>query len=213
MSKKITWTKKSVFQYFCWFILVISIVNICVIGFFIWKNYDFRIADNFDGTVATILTVLGIFIAFSAINTYSVLNARAEENKQELEKVKKEHSEYIVNIGNRIENYYKKIDALEKRMDNYNLNAEIYDVKHSVVVLERVRAIYVLTERIEKIKRSIDGTDSIREREKLEQDLLSLKDYIKQNLVPYYSPMGKIKNETLQDILNDFKTLLNEKLP
>jgi len=77
-------------------------------------------------------------------------------------------------------------------------------------ILGKVRAIYELTERIEIIKESINKADSIKERERLEQELSLLKDYIKQNLKPYYQQNGKIKNNTFKDIFDDFKSLLGE---
>jgi len=217
MLKKITWTRKSVFQWFCWYILFSTIVNVGVIAIFIWKNYEFRIADNFDGTIATILSVLGVFIAFTAINIYSVFNARVEDEKQKLEEVRKKCYNDIADLEIKIEKYHKKFDNFEDKInqsldviDDYNLNDEFYDIKHSDVVLDRVRAIYALIERIEKIKQSIDKTDSIGEKEKLEGDLLSLKHKIKQNLEPYCKKIEKTKNKTFKDIFNNFKALLDE---
>jgi len=222
MLKKITWTKKK-FNWFFSYIVLSSIVNVGVILFFIWKNYEFRVIDNFDGTVATILSVLGIFIAFSAINTYSVLNARAEENKQELEKSRKEHNEYIVNMEERIKTHHKELDErikihhkelddFKRKMDNYNTMNDIFNIKHCEGVVDKVRAITNLSDSIEIIKKSIDETDSMKEKERLEENLLSLKNRIKQNLRPYYKEIEKIKNKTFQEIFNDFKILLDEEL-
>ena len=205
MSKKITWKKTTAFQILFWTILLSTIVNVVLIAIFIENSYKFSIPDNFDGTIITILTILGVFIAFTAINIYSVFNARVMDEQEKLEEVKEKCHKEIAKLEDTINNHNKK-------MDGYKLNAEIYDVKHGVVVLERVRAIYALTERIEKIKASID-TDSIRKKEKSEQELLSLKNYIKQNISTYYPHLGKIKNDTFQGILNDFKTLLGEALP
>jgi len=225
MSKKITWTKQSVFQYFCWYILFSSIVNIGVIAIFIWKNYDFRIINNFDGTLATILSLLGVFITFTAINSYSSFNARVEDEKQKLEEVKTKYNENIVSIERKFKDYYEELDNLKCKYDNfkgeinknlneindyYNLKYDVFDVKNSVVLLDKVHAIYALTERIERIKKSIDETDSIGERKRLEEDLSSLKNIIKRELEPYYCKLEEIENKTYRGIFNDFKALLGE---
>jgi len=210
MSKKITWTKQSIFQYFCWYLLISSIVNVVVIAILSWKNCEFHIAKNFDGTIATILSVLGVFIAFTAISIYSVFNARVEDEKQKLEEVRAQCYKDLANFDERINDYYKEFSELDKKIDNHNLYDSIFDVKNSVVLLDKVRAIYALSELIEKNKKRIDETDSIREKERLKEDLSSLKIIIKREIEPYYCKLEEIKNNTFKGIFNDFKALLDE---
>ena len=217
MSKKITWKKRSVFQWFCWYLLILSIVNVLVITILIWYYPGFKIPEDFNQTIIVILSILGVFIAFTAINIYSVFNSRVEEEKQKLEKMIQKCNTDIQNFDKRNEILRKEFDNLEKKInqnlqgiDNYNLQDDIFDIKHSDVLLEKVRAIFALTERIEIIKKTIDETDSIKEKERLDENLLSLKITIKQNLEPYYKKIDKINNKTFKDIFNDFKALLDE---
>ena len=210
MLKKITWTKKK-FNWFFSYIVLSSIVNVGVILFFIGKNYEFRVIDNFDGIILAILSILGTFIAFTAINMYSIFNARIVEETHKLEETRKQLNENIENIENKIENHYKAFSALEDRIDDYNFNDDILNIiRSSVLLLEKTRAIYSLTERIEIIKKNIDETDSIDEREKLEQKLLLLKYTIKQNLKPQYHKIEEKGNDIFKGIFDNFKALFDE---
>jgi len=227
MSEKIT-REKSIFQWFCWYLLVLSIVNVIVIAILIWNSYDFNIPDNFNGTILAILSILACFIAFTAINMYSVFNSRVEDEKQKLKELrekcyedmknleerfigfKEKCREHLVTLEEEFDNFGDKIKQNLQDIDNYNLMDDIFDIKNNDALLEKVRAIYALTERIEIIKKSIGVTDSIKEKERLEENLMSLKNRIKLNLEPYYRKIIYGKNQTFKDIFNDFKELLDE---
>ncbi len=181
-------------KFLFWYILISSVVNVGLIAIFIWENYEFRIGSNFDGTIATILSVLGVFIAFTAINIYSVFNSRVNEEKWALEKLKARYIEDLEKLEERFMELKIKENKLKDATERISLTNEIFDaVNKDVQLLDRTTAICKLSILIDSKEKELRTNNFKDKDDELESGLEALKCKIRSRLEPYYSQMN---NET-----------------
>lgn len=108
---------------YCWIfslLLITIIVVIYVISdIFYHCNVTFKDLKEINTIISTLLTVIGVFIAFTAINIYSIFNARVDEEKRNLRKLRNKYS----NIFKRIND--ENIELKEKLDGSYSLSIEL----------------------------------------------------------------------------------------
>lgn len=183
------------FRFLFWYILISSIVNIVLIAMFIWSNYEFRISENFDGTITTILSVLGVFIAFTAINIYSVFNSRVNDEKWALEDLRKRYVGDLEKMEKRFVELEKQENRRREGTDKILLTNDISDiVNKDVLLLDRTTAICKLCVLIENKEKEIEENNFKDKDIELKYSLEMLKSQIRSRLMPYYAQMDEVKN-------------------
>lgn len=183
------------FKYLFWYILISSVVNVVLIAIFIWSNYEFKVSENFDGTITTILSVLGVFIAFTAINIYSVFNSRVNDEKGALEKLRKRYVEDLEKLEKRFAELKKQENRMKEATERISLTNEISDaVNKDVLVLDRTTAICKLCILIENREDEIEDNNLKDKESELKDGLEALKSKIRSRLIPYYDQMEDVKN-------------------
>lgn len=211
---KVKWLELREYKCFFWYVLISSIVIVFFLAIIVWKiilieNYNFSL--HFQDTIPIILTVLGVFIAFTAINIYSIFNSRVDEEKKALEKLKNEYESQIKDLTNNYGKIGMRIDNIKKGMQSAldelvleNLLNNLIDVNFPII--DRVTAAWKLIRLIEHKKKSINTTNLKDESINLEGELTTLKLKIKSRI-----KYKKFKQITyLQSVIKRLKDLLDE---
>jgi hypothetical protein len=209
------------YNVFFGYVLISTIVIVFLFSIIIWRIWctNYKFSFDFQDTIPVILSVIGIFIAFTAINIYSVFNSRVSEEKKELEDLK---LEYKVKI-NELNNNYELINSDIKQIkDTFPYQLKLKDVVEnldiektlssilddSVLILERTTNVWKLIGILNGKKKEI--TKSI-----LKYESYDLADNYKIFKRQIKSKFGtrkftKIKSTEFQSALNQLIEILNE---
>lgn len=190
-----SWKYKIIFGY----VLISTIVNIFLIARFLWGNYVFGF--GFDSVVTTILSVLGVFITFTAINVYSIFNVQVNSEKYGLETLKKDCDRKIMEINELYEKLNKKDIDLEASFYDVKLTAYSIDIANDKISLvDRVTIMSKLIGMIEAKEKEIEINNQKDRDPELENSLKTLKSKINDRLSPNYKKLDKETNPNFKDV-------------
>jgi hypothetical protein len=120
-----------------------------------------------------------VFIAFTAINIYSIFNSRVNEEKKALEKLREEYESQIRDLNNN----HERFKAIANDFSVENSLRDIVDNK--VPIVERTYAMRKLIGLIESKKRKINDSElKLSEINDLKNDLTKLKRIIRLRMDP-----------------------------
>jgi len=209
------------YNIFFWYVLISTIVIVFLFSIIVWRiwctNYEFSF--DFQDATPIILSVLGIFIAFTAINIYSVFNSRVSEEKRELENLKSEYKEKIEKLNNNYElingdikqikdtfPYQLKLKDIVENLDIEKTLGSILD--DSVLILERTTNVWKLIGILNGKKKEITKSVLKYESYDLSDNYKIFKRYIKSKIGT--RKFTKIKSTGFQSALNQLIEILNE---
>ncbi|GHT38650.1 hypothetical protein AGMMS49965_02710 [Bacteroidia bacterium] len=217
------WLELKEYNCFFWYVLISSIVIVLLFAIIVWKiilveNYEFSL--NFQDTIPLILTVLGVFIAFTAINIYSIFNSRINEEKQALQKLNDKYETKIEDLTKNYKKINRHIDKIitffpyqEKTkllLDEFELENMLRNlIDINIPIIDRITAAWKLIRVIEDKKKSINTTNLKDESKDLEGELIILKLKIKSRIKN--KKFNNVTNQSFQDPIKRLKDLLNEK--
>lgn len=217
-----------IFEYGCffWFVLISVVVFVLLSAFVLWKiwpltTYEFSL--HFEDAIPVILTVLGVFIAFTAINMYSMFNSRVDEKKEDLEKARALYEqqekkwasihEEVIKIAREVKKMHGEMLPYRQRMEPvfdelYLQNSLRNAVDNNASILDRTTGVWKLIRLIEDKKNTIKNCNLINERKELLGDLKLLK--YKIDLKIKNEKDSQINNEYLKRAITKLKELLYE---
>lgn len=197
------WRYKVIFSY----ILISTLVNIFLIARFLWGNFGFLF--EFDSTVTTILSVLGVFITFTAINIYSVFNVQVNSEKFGLEGLRNECDRKIKEINELYEKLNKNDIDLEASFFDIKLTSYSIDIANNKISLvDRVTFMSKLISLIEATEKEIENNNQKDRELELVNSLISLKCKIDERLCSYYKKLDKEKNPYFINVYSKLKEKL-----
>lgn len=199
--------------YFLSFIdLMLTILIIVYIAFGFFLKTDNNCSCNFNldlcSNLTIVLSVIGILATITALNIYSIFNARVDEEKDKLETLRKQYLERI----NKFDDVKTRIDEFENLIKDIHRQTAINQITNSYIsISDKVTAISSLTQQIEKFETDICSTDSIVEQNDLKGALYEFSRKIKMALDSVTVPLDanelyrnsfKILKDKVQEIID-----------
>lgn len=184
--------------------LVIILIVIYIVGDIIYHcNIDVKCFTEINGIITSLMTVIGIFIAFTAINIYSIFNSRVDEEKEKLNELLSEYEIRINSIDkDKIFNLQNELKIM------LSINNIITDY---ISTTDKGTAIGVLLEEIEHLEWEAENSDSFNQRSEFEGKLKVRVKTIYIALDGYYkNPKQEInKNHIYKQMLDNLMNKLN----
>ena len=92
---------EKIYNWIFWLLIIIILIVLYIIGdVFYHCGFEMKYFTEINGIITTMMTVIGIFIAFTAINIYSIFNSRVDEEKESLLKLKKDFEKILKSLKN-----------------------------------------------------------------------------------------------------------------
>ncbi|MDR1202462.1 MAG: hypothetical protein LBL58_12675 [Tannerellaceae bacterium] len=189
------------------FFLLSTVVNVFLIGGFLWKNYSF--SSDFEPVITTILAVLGVFITFSAINIYSLFNVQITKERYGLEALRELCHTEITEMEKLCKNLNVRDNDSEASIQNIILTFYVLDiVNKNISIVDRTTTISKFIGMIET-KENEMRCNNLKDKEiELRNTLNSLKKRIKERLSPYYTELDKESNTVFKQVYSKLKEKL-----
>lgn len=206
---------------FFWYVLISTIFIVFLFSILVWRIWcsDYEFSFDFQDTTPVILSIIGIFIAFTAINIYSVFNSRVNEEKKDLEDLKTEYKEKIKILDSNydhINNEIKQIKdtfpyqlKLKDIVENLEIERTLNNIlDDDVLLLDRITNIWKLIGIINGKKKEIVKSDLKYESSDLADKYKIFKRQIKSKIGN--KKLTKMKSSDFQNAIAKLNKLLNE---
>lgn len=200
------------YKYFFWYVLISTIVIVFFFAIITLKDYKFNFSTDFQFSISVIFTVLGVYIAFSAINTYSIFNSRVKDEKEELENLKSKSKDEIEELINEYKSVVGTFNINQEKFEDLTKKIELENTLNNIItniqMVKRVTAVYKLIGIIDGKMKKKNETNLINERGILNEELIELKEII--NLKMRNIKSDKIKNEGFKRAIEKLRILLED---
>jgi len=205
-------------EYFLLFgcVLISSIVLIILFLTMVIKIPK-EITFDFSRTISVILTMLGVLIAFTAINIYSIFNSQVNDEKNKLKELIEHYQNRITDLEQDEKKIKDKINTFFLDYEKINYRVEVLDIDNSVYnILDNNVSLFGKMDNLEKIlqlienkRKSIKNSNLIDKRRDLLGELIVLKARIDSRIKN--ENFDKIDNKYFKSAIDRLKVLLNEK--
>ena len=197
---------------FFWYVLISTILIIVLLFIIYYKicNDSYEFSFHFQDTIPVILTVLGVFIAFTAINMYSIFNSRINDERRALKQLNDKYEDQIQDLKNKYKRFEDIANNLRAQYALHDIENSLRDiVDNNVPIVERTTAILKLIRLIEDAKKNIRNPDlKLSESNDLEGKFLILKIRVRSRI--QNKEFKRIKNNIFQKAFKKLIDLSNE---
>lgn len=221
--------KNSLLHRLIFYSLILSILSILFCGLILYSYFQEKpINFTITNDIAVIISVIGVFITFSAINIYSIFNARVGEEKERLKEIESGIYEKYETFEKMYTYKLKYLSDEQKiitdRMDKF-LKEQIEELRQGLLVeislnniltdhisaKDKGTAVGFIKERINYLEKWFEETDSISNKNEAEGKLIEFAKDVYFALDTYYqTPRNEMNNAIYMRMLNSLLEKLRE---